>query len=93
MDGRTNNLTPVQSKRALVWRFNVVGNNTTYLGLHENRPIFLSDFNHTLDFLESFPPPSKWLIIRFDGNVSGGSRAPLRLGRSSDGRGKCSRRF
>jgi hypothetical protein len=36
---------PTRSKRALLWRSNVVSNNNTYLGLSVRCPIFLSDLN------------------------------------------------
>ena len=38
MDGWTNILIPFQSKRVLVWGFNLTGNSKMYLGLHVNVP-------------------------------------------------------
>jgi hypothetical protein len=92
-DGRINNLTPLQSKRALLWRFKAVVSSTTYLGLHAKCQIFLSDFNHTLDFVDSFFFFTICLIIRFDGNLSSGSHACLRLGRRKDGHDEGSKLF
>ena len=66
--------------------------NTTYLVLHAKFLIFLSNFKHNLDFLDSFFF-TKCLIIRFDGNLSSCSRARLWLGGISDGHEECSRRF
>jgi hypothetical protein len=43
--GQTNSLTPFQSRKALLRRFNVSGNNKTYLGLHVYFPKVLPDFN------------------------------------------------
>ena len=42
-----NHCTPFHSKRSLIWRFNVAGNNKTYLGLQVQCPILLPDFNQT----------------------------------------------
>jgi hypothetical protein len=43
-DGRRNSLIPFHSKRALLWRFNIAGNNKSYSSLHVKCPIILPDF-------------------------------------------------
>jgi hypothetical protein len=40
-----NSLIPLQSKRALLWRFNVACSNRTYIDRHVKWPIFLPNFN------------------------------------------------
>jgi hypothetical protein len=68
MDGRTGSLMPLQSKRALLWRFSVADNNKTSVGLHVKCPILLSKFGLWEQvFVEV-------LSIKFRGNYSSGSR-------------------
>ena len=54
VDRRTDSLTPFQSKRALLWLFNVSQNNNTYLGLHVKFPTFVPHFNYPWIFSTDF---------------------------------------
>jgi hypothetical protein len=53
-DGRTDSLLTFQSKRALLRRLSVAGNNRTYLSIQAKCPIILSDFNQISNFLIDF---------------------------------------
>jgi hypothetical protein len=64
--GYSNSLILCHSKRALLWRFNVAGDNQTYVGLHVKCPVLLQDFKQI--FVEV---PN----VKFDLNPSSGSRA------------------
>jgi len=52
--GYPNSLIPFHSMRALLWRFNVVGNFETYVALHVKCPTFLSYFNQFCNFSTDF---------------------------------------
>ena len=70
-DRRTNSLTPFQSKRASLCRFNVADNNKTYLCCHVNCPI-LNKFGYSRQiFFFLYKSP----IIKFQGNLSSEGRA------------------
>lgn len=43
-NGQINSLTPFQAKRALLWWFNVAGNNAKYLGLYVKCLILIKFF-------------------------------------------------
>ena len=43
--GFPNTLIPFHSLKAILWQFDVAGNNKTSLGLHVKCPIFLHNFN------------------------------------------------
>jgi hypothetical protein len=54
---------PCHSERALIWRFNIAGNNETYLGLVKWL-IFLSDSNQILNFSVGFRKSIKYKILQ-----------------------------
>jgi hypothetical protein len=54
VDRQTDSLTPLQSKSALLWPFNVARNNNTYLGLYVKCPTFVTHFNYPLIFSTDF---------------------------------------
>jgi hypothetical protein len=74
VSGRTNILIQFGTKRALLWRFDVVDNNETNLGLHEKCTIFLTDFNQIWSFVSDF---NKSLQYQMSRQQSSGNRADI----------------
>jgi hypothetical protein len=70
-----NSLILFFSKRALLWLFNVAGNDKTLLCLHVKCPTILPHFNQIWSFLKDFREVP---IIKFNGNLSNGSCASTR---------------
>ena len=64
MDRRTNSLTLFQSKRALLWRFQVAGKKKRCLGLHLNSQTFLLNLNQIWDFSTDFHWSSRFKFSR-----------------------------
>jgi len=62
--GYSNSLIPFHSKTMLLWRQNVV-NNETYLGLHVMCPVFLSYFNVICSFLANFHSPHNQILSKY----------------------------
>jgi hypothetical protein len=50
--------------KMFLWRIYVTGNNETYLSLHTNCPIFLSDFNQIWSFSANFHASIQYQIPR-----------------------------
>lgn len=60
---------PFHLKAALLWRFDVAGNNTTYVGLHVTCQIFLFSLNQIsirVDFHRSLQYEISWKSIRWE---------------------------
>ena len=66
----TDSLIQCHSKRAVLWRFTVAGNNVTYMRIYVSRPTFLSNFNQNCCFRIIF---FKVLRLKFHGNSSSGT--------------------
>ena len=62
--GYSNSLIPFHSKTMLLWRQNLV-NNETYLGLHVMCPVFLSYFNVICSFLANFHSPHNQILSKY----------------------------
>ena len=71
MDFCWHECTSYYSNRALLWPFNVAGNNKAYVGPHVQCPIFLPDFNQIRLFSTHFHKP---VNIKFHRNPSTESR-------------------
>lgn len=60
---RTISLIQFQPRRALLWRFNVCGNNKPSLGLHAMCPIFLTNFRQIYIFSTDIHKSSHYQIL------------------------------
>lgn len=92
MDGQTNTLIPLQSKRALLLPLHATAKNKTRLGLQIKSPIFLLDFNQICIFSPYFHKSPQHQIPH---NPPYGSRATTcrRADTQTDGSDESNRRF